>query len=572
MRTRTLESAEADTIQSPKRSSGSRSAATGAHKPDHSKCEDMEDSSKSCEDTEDSYKSSKRKRGVMGRSDMPIKIIKYLQSREKFVYIPQENACPTLEDDIALTWVQSSSKNTVISDVLDMLLMRYKKKKTVQEALKGLSAKDLLYQELKRNGCHIMFSAPKPGLGARKVIAAAITERVMRYPADEFSPHYGLSIRFHCGNIKPLQCLFHRILSTVYWDNRLFKHDKHRTTHIYLRLVKDTSPSLFKVNPGSVEDEKKLWNKFGFLDAVDKSAPEEYFWKEDRDIYAPNPLSHFESSVVQNIQAIYQSCGGDGTLQSPSVAESSPTPNSSFFFIDPGPKNQFRSVFTTKDEPVRLFAHNTYLGWSEVQINDVTEMKGTTVIVDLKKCMAKALRTESSIRYVPKRAGATDLIGNSRCCAWISVIKMLWNEDKETAIAMRRMMEVDKTPFEDMRLMNVSKGSKEITLSQYMKQWKYQLQKVRCEQGKKLHDTFLKDGKIGFFLCLLIDDHDQSTHTVGVHKAEGEKGTIWDPELKDPLPMNGSLNAFSQCLGGKHCKGMVTIVKVVPPKGAKNNK
>ena len=39
------ESAEADTIQSPKRSSGSRSAATGAHKSDHSKCEDMEDSS-----------------------------------------------------------------------------------------------------------------------------------------------------------------------------------------------------------------------------------------------------------------------------------------------------------------------------------------------------------------------------------------------------------------------------------------------------------------------------------------------------------------------------------------------
>ena len=59
---------------------------------------------------------------------------------------------------------------------------------------------------------------------------------------------------------------------------------------------------------------------------------------------------------------------------------------------------------------------------------------------------------------------------------------------------------------------------------------------------------------------------------VGVHKAEGEEGTIWDPELKDPTPMNGSLNAFSKSLGGKHCKGMVTIVKVVPPKGAKNNK
>ena len=103
-------------------------------------CEDMENSSKSCEDTEDSSKSTKRKRGVTGRSDLP--------SREKFVYIPQENACPTLEDDIALTWVQSSSKNTVISDVLDMLLMRYKKKKTVQEALKGLSAKDLLYQPI----------------------------------------------------------------------------------------------------------------------------------------------------------------------------------------------------------------------------------------------------------------------------------------------------------------------------------------------------------------------------------------------------------------------------------------
>ena len=275
---------EVDTIQSPKRSSKSRSAATGAHKPDHSEGEDMEDSSKSSEDMEDSSKSSKRNIGVMGRSDMPIKKTKYLPSREKFVYLPQENVCPTQEDDIALTWVQSSSKNTVISDVLDLLLIRYKKKKTVQEALKGLSAKDLLYQELKWNGCHIMFSAPKPGLGARKVIAAAITERVIRYPADEFSPHRGLSIRFHCANIQPLQCLFHRILSTVYWDNRLFKHDKHRTTHIYLRLVKDTSPSLFKVRHGSVEDEKALWNKFGFLDAVDKSAPEEYFWKEDRDI------------------------------------------------------------------------------------------------------------------------------------------------------------------------------------------------------------------------------------------------------------------------------------------------
>jgi hypothetical protein len=204
--------------------------------------------------------------------------------------------------------------------------------------------------------------------------------------------------------------------------------------------------------------------------------------------------------------------------------------------------------------------------------------KASETTVDTKDAANNKGKSLAKKNAVKKKSGpkepakADNLIGNSRCCAWISVIKMLWNEDKETAIAMRRMMEVDKTPFEDMRLMNVSKGSKEITLSQYMKQWKYQLQKVRCEQGKKLHDTFLKDGKIGFFLCLLIDDHDQSTHTVGVHKAEGEEGTIWDPELKDPLPMNGSLNAFSQCLGGKHCKGMVTIVKVVPPKGAKNNK
>ena len=86
-----------------------------------------------------------------------------------------------------------------------------------------------------------------------------------------------------------------------------------------------------------------------------------------------------------------------------------------------------------------------------------------------------------------------------------------------------------------------------------MKQWKYQWQKVRCEPGKKLHDTFLKDGKIVFFLCLLIDDHDHSTHTVRVHKAEGEEGTIWDRELKDPMPMNGSLNAFSQSLGDRLC-------------------
>ena len=44
------EPVKADTIQSLERSSGSRSAATGAHKPDHSEGEDMEDSSKSSED------------------------------------------------------------------------------------------------------------------------------------------------------------------------------------------------------------------------------------------------------------------------------------------------------------------------------------------------------------------------------------------------------------------------------------------------------------------------------------------------------------------------------------------
>ena len=53
-----------------------------------------------------------------------------------------------------------------------------------------------------------------------------------------------------------------------------------------------------------------------------------------------------------------------------------------------------------------------------------------------------------------------------------------------------------------------------------MKQWKYQWQKVRCEPGKKLHDIFLKDGKIVFFLCLLINDHDHSTHTVDANEWE----------------------------------------------------
>ena len=72
--------------------------------------------------------------------------------------------------------------------------------------------------------------------------------------------------------------------------------------------------------------------------------------------------------------------------------------------------------------------------------------------------MLKALEKKRTYRYIPIRAGATGLFGNSRCCAWISVIKLLLKKDPSTAKAMRLLMEKDKAPFEDMKLLRVFKG------------------------------------------------------------------------------------------------------------------
>jgi len=495
-------------------------------------------------------------------------------SRDKIVYVPLLLQPPAKDEDINCTrfWSKVKKKNPVIIQVLSLLTSKYKKQKRIPFELRGCNVHDLFYMELKRHGCHIMF-APKQSCdkhdSPRKVTAVIITETVQRSPEKTYSFHYGLSIRFHCGDIKAIQCLLHRVLSFVYWDNHLCKADKDRVTHLYLRLVKDLSPSLFSLRETGNE-QHEVMRMFGFLDAVDKDDYESYYWKDGNDIYAPNPLSHVESRVGINIQSVYHQLGGEGVVQSPSVVTQVPLANSSFFFIDPGPKNEFRSVYRADTKDVKLYAHNMYLGWFQACLTEITEDIGGKVAKDVKEQMLKALEKKKTYRYIPTRAGATGLFGNSRCCAWISVIKLLWKNDPATAKAMRLMMEKDKAPFEDMKLFKASKGSKDVTLNKLMAQWKYQLQKVQCTNGLELHETLLARETVGLFLCLLIDDHGQSTHTVGVHKSEEGIGFIMDPELKKPIHLNSLLD-FSKCLGGKRCIGISVVIKILPPKGNKMN-
>ena len=456
-------------------------------------------------------------------------------SRGKIVYVPSLLQPPAKDEDINCTrkWSEVKKKNPVIIQVLFLLTSKYKKQNRIPQELKGCNVHDLFFMELKRHGCHIMFAPKQSGDkhdSPRKVTAVIITETVQRSPENTYSSHYGLSIRFYCGDIKPIQCLLHRVLSFVYWDNHLCKADKDRVTHLYLRLVKDQSPSLFTLRKTGNE-QHVVMRMFGFLDAVDKDDYENYYWKDGNDIFAPNPLTHVESRVVINIQSVYHQLGGEGVVQSPSVVTQVPLANSSFCF---------------------------------------TEDVGSNVAKDVKKLMLKALDNKKTYRYIPTRAGATGLFGNSRCCAWISVIKLLWKNDPATAKAMRLLMEKDKSPFEDMKLLRASKGSKDVTLNKFMAQWKYQLQKIQRTNGLELHETLLVRDTVGLFLCLLIDDHGQSTHTVGVHKSEKGIGFIMDPELKKPIQLNSLLD-FSKCLGGKRCIGMSVLIKILPPKVNKMN-
>ena len=144
-------------------------------------------------------------------------------------------------------------------------------------------------------------------------------------------------------------------------------------------------------------------------------------------------------------------------------------------------------------------------------------------------------------------------------CVWLSLCIMMHFIDDKLASILTSMYKDKPSKFEWLRMFSQPDQPSLAKCLSDVEDVAYRAIKLKCVNKKSKSDSLLHERHAGYFIAILVDNHGNSTHAVGINKGLNE---IYDPMEEYVLPLNQmSLNIA--CGKDRVFKSFGTIAEIV---------